>query len=184
MTAQTLSRRLFGALVYSLVLAGVLASCGEGLTLDTTGTGTSVRLPVAQITVPPGARVALHVPSPTPRAADTIVAVTPVVVVSEPPVVVRDQDDWKPTPSPTPAVTLTSAAKEGRKQFTAMGCVACHKADLSGAAGPRLAGRTPQDLSADQIRQQIWQGGNVMPPFPDTTEQEMQNFIALIRSHE
>lgn len=185
MTGHSTVRRLIGALAVALALASVLTSCGERASITATRPGPAMPLPpVAQITVPPGATEALPEVFPTPRVSEAIVAVPPVVVVVEPPDAPKSPTTEKPLrPAPTPVVTLTGAAKEGREQFTAMGCVACHKSDLSGDIGPKLAARTQQDLTDDRIHQQIMHGGNGMPSFPDTTKQEVQNFIALIRSY-
>ena len=55
----------------------------------------------------------------------------------------------------------------GHQLFIANGCTVCHADDLSGGIGPALAGRTVEDLTEERIRQQLGEGGNGMPPFPD-----------------
>ena len=183
MTGHSPSRRLLGALAVSLLLAGVLASCGESRLVVTTGSGPFVPLPpVAQITVPPGETPAALVASPTPRVAEAIVAVTPVTAVPTAAARAAPAEAAETTAAPTAVVALTGAAEVGRQQFTAFGCIACHGADLSGGIGPQLSGRTADDLTEDRIREQAKQGGNGMPAFPNMTEQELQNFISFIRS--
>lgn len=182
MTGHARNCRLTGVFAVILVLGGILASCGENQLIPSGGPSV-VSVPAPQVTMPPGARMPGALPSPTPRVPEAIVFVTPFVAPVTPPVVSRSEGtDKKPTPVPTPAIVLTGQAEDGRRQFAAMGCVGCHKADLSGDAGPGLAGRTPQDLTDDRIHQQIMHGGNGMPSFPDTTTKELQNYIALIRS--
>ena len=178
-------RRRNGALALILVLMVVLTSCGERVSITATGPGPVVRLPaVAQVTMPPGATAAVPVVSPTPRVAEAIVAVPKKVVVKPPVIATEEVDERRTRPSPTPAVPLIGKAEEGRRHFASMQCGACHQDDLSGNIGPKLSGRTPQDLTDARIYQQILKGGNGMPPFPDTTDQEVQDFIALIRSRE
>lgn len=186
MTGHSANRRLIGALAVALTLVGVLTSCGERASITATRPGPAVPLPpVAQITVPPGATAVLPEAFPTQRVPEAIVAIPPLIVVVEPPDVPKSPTTEKPLrPVPTPVVILAGAAKAGREQFTAMGCVGCHKSDLSGDVGPKLAARTQQDLTDDRIHQQIMHGGSGMPSFPDTTKQELQNFIALIRSYQ
>ena len=181
MTGQSPSRRLLGALAVSLLLAGVLASCGESRPIVTVSAVVPLP-PVAQITVPPGKTPASLVASPTPRVAEAIVAVTPVTAVPTAAATAAPAEAAETTAAPAAVVALTGAAEVGRQQFTAFGCIACHGADLSGGIGPKLAGRTPDDLPEERIREQAKQGGNGMPAFPNMTEQELQNFIAFIRS--
>ena len=183
MTGHSPSRRLLGALAVSLLLAGVLASCGESRPLATTGSGPLVPLPpVAQITVPPGETPAALVASPTPRVAEAIVAVTPVTAVPTAVAAADPTEAAGAAATPEAVMALTGAAEVGRQQFTAFGCIACHGTDLSGGIGPELRNRTPEDLPEARIREQAMQGGNGMPAFPNMTEQELQNFIAFIRS--
>lgn len=186
MTGLSLSRRLLGAVAVSLVLAGILASCGESPTVTTGSAVVVAPAPVAQITMPPDRTPAAAVESPTPRVAEAIVAVTPVTAV---PTAVAAVAAATPTGAASTGTTpttgigpLSGAAEAGRQQFTALGCIACHGADLSGGIGPMLAGRTPDDLPEERIRSQAMQGGAGMPAFPNLTEQELQNFIAFIRS--
>ena len=179
MTGHSPNCRLIGALALSLVLAGVLAACGERVSMATVGPGPVVPLPpVAQITVPPGQTPVRLAASPTPRVATLIEAIRSVTVTPTPTI---DLPPVRSDVTPTPAPNLTGAVEEGRQQYTSFGCIACHGKDLSGGIGPKLSGRTPQDLSDDRIRQQVMQGGVVMPVF-NLSEQELQNFIAFIRS--
>ena len=181
MTGYSPNRRWLGALAFSLMLAGILASCGESRPVA--GLGPVVVVPpVAQITVPPGRTPVPAVESPTPRAAEAIVAVMPVTAVPTAVAAAEPTEAAGPAATPEAVVALTGAAETGRQQFTSFGCIACHGADLSGGIGPMLAGRTPDDLTEDRIREQAKQGGNGMPAFPNMTEQELQNFIAFIRS--
>ena len=181
MTGHSPSRRLLGALAVSLLLAGVLASCGESRPVAIVSAVVPLP-PVAQITVPPGETPAALVASPTPRVAEAIVAVTPVTAVPTAAASAAPAEAAETTAAPTAVVALTGAAEVGRQQFTAFGCIACHGADLSGGIGPQLSGRTADDLTEDRIREQAKQGGNGMPAFPNMTEQELQNFISFIRS--
>ncbi len=134
--------------------------------------------PVAQITVPPGETPVLPAVSPTPRAATPIETVERPTVTPTPTITVTPVP---PSVTPTPTPELIGAAEEGRRQFIAMQCGMCHKADLSGNIGPKLSGRTPQNLSDDRIREQVVRGGGAMPKF-EVSPQELQNFIAFIRS--
>lgn len=180
MTGLSPSRRLLGAVALTLVVAGILASCGESRPVALVE---PLPIPVvAQITMPPERTAAPAVESPTPRVAEAIVAVTPVTAV--PTAVAAAEPTEAAGPAETPAViaSLSGAAEEGRKQFTALGCIACHGADLSGGIGPELRKRTVEDLPEERIRSQAMQGGAGMPAFPNLTEQELQNFIAFIRS--
>ncbi len=183
MTGLSPSRRLLGAVTVSLVLAGILASCGESRPVTTASAVVVAPAPVAQITMPPDRTPAAAVESPTPRVAEAIVAVTPVTAV--PTAVAAAAPTEAASTGTTPAAgigPLSGAAETGRQQFTALGCIACHGADLSGGIGPQLSGRTPDDLTEERIRSQAMQGGEGMPAFPNLTEQELQNFIAFIRS--
>ncbi len=181
MTGFSSSRRLIGALAVSLLLAGVLASCGESRPVAATSAVVIVP-PVAQITMPPDRTPAAAVESPTPRVAEAIVAVTPVTAVPTAVAAAEPTEAVGATETPVAIVSLSGAAEEGRKQFTALGCIACHGTDLSGGIGPELRKRTVDDLPDSRIREQAMQGGNGMPAFPNMTEQELQNFIAFIRS--
>ena len=53
MIGHSPSRRLLGGLAASLVLAGILASCGESRLVTSTGAVVIAPGPVAQITMPP-----------------------------------------------------------------------------------------------------------------------------------
>ncbi|MDE2903428.1 MAG: c-type cytochrome [Chloroflexota bacterium] len=182
MTDQSQKRRLTGGLAVLLLLGGVLTSCGESRPVATSAQAV-VAPSVPQITVPPGStpvpRYVAPDPcrepvamSPTPRVAELIANSA---TASSP--VVDDED-----PCPTSNVPLSGPAEAGRRQFTAMGCIACHGTDLSGGIGPELRNRTVEDLSEAHIREQARQGGSGMPAFPNLSEQELQNFIAFIRS--
>ena len=180
MTGLSPSRRLLGVVAVTLLVAALLASCGESRPVAMVE---PIVVPVvAQITMPPDLTPAAAVESPTPRVAEAIVAVTPVTAV--PTVVATAAPGATPTTAAAPqtVVALTGAAEAGRQQFTALGCIACHGADLSGGIGPKLAGRTTDDLPEERIRSQAMQGGAGMPAFPNLSEQELQNFIAFIRS--
>ena len=181
MTGLSPSRRLLGVLVVSLVVAAIMASCGESRPIATPSAVVVVP-PVAQITMPPDRTPAPAVESPTPRVAEAIVAVTPVTAIPTAVVAAAPTEAAGPAATPEAVVALTGAAEAGRQQFTALGCIACHGTDLSGGIGPELRNRTVEDLSEDRIREQAMQGGNGMPAFPNLSEQELQNFIAFIRS--
>jgi len=177
MTGLSPSRRLLGGLAVALLLTGLLASCGESRPVAMVE---PLVVPVvAQITMPPERTPAAAVESPTPRVAEAIVAVTPVTAV---PTAVVTAEPTEAAATPAAVMSLTGAAEAGRQQFTALGCIACHGADLSGGIGPELRNRTVEDLPDSRIREQAMQGGNGMPAFPNMTEQELQNFIAFIRS--
>ena len=182
MTGLSPSRRLMGALAVTLVLVGILASCGESRTLTPASAVMIAPAPVAQITMPPDRTPAPAVESPTPRVAEAIVAVTPVTAVPTAVAAAEPTEAAGPVETPAAIASLSGAAEEGRKQFTALGCIACHGTDLSGGIGPELRNRTVDDLPDSRIREQAMQGGNGMPAFPNMTEQELQNFIAFIRS--
>ncbi|MDE2867138.1 MAG: cytochrome c [Chloroflexota bacterium] len=182
MTGLSPSRRLLGAVAVSLVLAGILASCGESRTVTTASAVVVAPAPVAQITMPPDRTPAAAVESPTPRVAEAIVAVTPVTAIPTAVAAAEPTEAAAAAETPAAIASLSGAAEEGRKQFTALGCIACHGTDLSGGIGPELRKRTVEDLPEERIRSQAMQGGAGMPAFPNLTEQELQNFIAFIRS--
>lgn len=182
MTSHSLSRRLLGALALSLLVAGLLASCGESRPVVTTSAVVVAPAPVAQITMPPERTPAAAVESPAPRVPEAIVAVTPVTAIPTAVASAAPTEAAGAAATPEAIVSLTGAAEAGRQQFTALGCIACHGTDLSGGIGPELRNRTVEDLPEDRIREQAMQGGNGMPAFPNMTEQELQNFIAFIRS--
>ena len=182
MTGLSPSRRLLGAVAVSLVLAGILASCGESRVVTTPSAVAVAQAPVAQITMPPDRTPVPAVESPTPRVAEAIVAVTPVTAIPTAVAVAQPTESASAAETPAAIASLSGAAEEGRKQFTALGCIACHGADLSGGIGPELRNRTVEGLPEARIREQAMQGGNGMPAFPNMTEQELQNFIAFIRS--
>ncbi len=180
MTGLSPSRRLLGAVAVSLVLAAILTSCGESRPVAIVE---PLPIPVvAQITMPPERTPAPAVESPTPRVAEAIVAVTPVTAVPTAVAAAEPTEAAGSAETPAAVASLTGAAEEGRKQFTALGCIACHGTDLSGGIGPELRKRTVEDLPDSRIREQAMQGGNGMPAFPNMTEPELQNFIAFIRS--
>ena len=180
MTGRSPSRRLLGVVAVTLLVAALLASCGESRPVAMVE---PIVVPVvAQITMPPDLTPAVAAESPTPRVAEAIVAVTPVTAIPTAVAVAETSEPAESAATPAAVVALTGAAEAGRQQFTALGCIACHGADLSGGIGPQLAGRTPDDLPEDRIRSQAMQGGAGMPAFPNLTEQELQNFIAFIRS--
>lgn len=182
MTGLSPSRRLLGAVAVSLVLAGILASCGESRPV--TMVEPFVVPVVAQITMPPDRTPAAAVESPTPRVAEAIVAVTPVTAIPTAVAAAEPTEAAGPAATPEAVAALTGAAEVGRQQFTALGCIACHGTDLSGGIGPELRNRTIESLPDSRIREQAMQGGNGMPAFPNMTEQELQNFIAFIRSQQ
>ncbi len=182
MTGLSPSRRLMGALAVTLVLVGILASCGESRTLTPASAVMVAPAPVAQITMPPDRTPAPAVESPTPRVAEAIVAVTPVTAVPTAVATAATTDTVAEATTPSGIGPLSGGAETGRQQFTALGCIACHGTDLSGGIGPELRNRTVEDLPDSRIREQAMQGGNGMPAFPNMTEQELQNFIAFIRS--
>ena len=180
MTGLNPSRRLLGVVAVSLLVAGLLASCGESRTVAMVEP--MVVPVVAQITMPPDLTPAAAVESPTPRVAEAIVAVTPVTAIPTAVAVTETSEPTESASTPAAVVALTGAAEAGRQQFTALGCIACHGADLSGGIGPKLAGRTTDDLPEERIRSQAMEGGAGMPAFPNLSEQELQNFISFIRS--
>ncbi len=175
--------RAICAILGGVILAGALAACGESgdfSHLEPTPEPTPV---VAQMlaTAPLGRTVPALPPAPpprTPEAVVTITAPTPVVietapptatpmVISDPPEVFEDRREF---------------SSPGHQLFVDNGCTVCHAEDLSGGIGPALAGRTVDDLTEERIRQQLGEGGNGMPPFPDLTEVQIGQLIAFIRS--
>ena len=180
MTGLSPSRRLLAAVAVSLVVAGILASCGESQPVAIMKP--DVLPMVAQITMPPERTPAPAVESPTPRVAEAIVAVTPVTAIPTAVAAAEPTEAVGATETPVAVASLSGAAEEGRKQFTALGCIACHGTDLSGGIGPELRKRTMENLPDSRIREQAMQGGNGMPAFPNMSELELQNFIAFIRS--
>ena len=168
------------AVLTGLLLVGGLVACGgNGVTAVSDSARPAVS--VVQATVPAGRTVPPAPSSPTARVSEQLKDPVQATVV---PTV-------KPVTAPpveaTVVVTVVVAsggdsAAAGKELFTANGCVACHGVDLSGGIGPKLAGRTVQDLPEDRIRTQVNQGGNGMPPFPNLTAAQVSNIIAFIRS--
>ena len=174
-------RRAICALLGSAILAGTLAACGESSRFSDLAPTPEPTPVVAQLlaTVPLG-RTAPNLPPPppprTPEAVITLAAPTPVVIETPTPPV----DGTSPTPPPPTAPP--SDLSPGHQLFIANGCTVCHAEDLSGGIGPALAGRTVDDLTEERIRQQLGEGGNGMPPFPDLTEVQIVQLIEFIRS--
>lgn len=174
--------RVICAFLGSVIVAAAFAACGESgdfSHLEPTPEPTPV---VAQMlaTVPLGRTVpALPPPPParTPEAVVTMAAPTPIVIETPTPPVNGD-GPAPPPPSPAPPSDLSP----GHQLFIANGCTVCHAEDLSGGIGPALAGRTVDDLTEERIRQQLGEGGNGMPPFPDLTEVQIGQLITFIRS--
>jgi cytochrome c551 len=63
-------------------------------------------------------------------------------------------------------------------------CAVCHGSDLGGGAGPALgAGSPAASASDDEVRAQIREGGNGMPPFEETLgEADIDGIVAYLRS--
>lgn len=117
-------------------------------------------------------------PSPPPRPPDE----APIPPTPTPPAVPTPTPTpgGEPRPTPTPTVETVDLSP-GHQLFIANGCTVCHADDLSGGIGPALAGRTVDDLTEERIRQQLGEGGNGMPPFPDLTEVQIGQLITFIR---
>ena len=73
--------------------------------------------------------------------------------------------------------------EHGAEVFAASGCSHCHSIrNVGGHKGPDLSG-VGRVLNKDQIRAQILQGGNQMPPFSDDLEPaEVDILVTYLRS--
>ena len=176
-------RRAICAFLGGAILAVTVVACGESSSFANLAPTPKPVPVVAQMlaTVPLGRTVpALPPPPPsrTPETVTTMAAPTPIVVETAAPSVAETA---APTPTVETSGPLTDAEK-GRELFTANGCFVCHGEDLSGGIGLRLEGRTPEDLTDERIYDQIRNGGNGMPEFPDLTDEQIDQLIALIRS--
>ena len=173
--------RAICAFLVGAMVAGALAACGESSSFSDLAPTPEPTPVVAQIlvTVPLG-RTAPNLPPPppprTPEAVITLAAPTPVVIETPTPPVNGT------SPTPPPPTAPPSDLSPGHQLFIANGCTVCHAEDLSGGIGPALAGRTVDDLTEERIRQQLGEGGNGMPPFPDLTEEQIVQLIEFIRS--
>lgn len=66
-------------------------------------------------------------------------------------------------------------------QLYATNCTACHGADRAGVAGtfPALTD-VGKRLDATQIKQKIRNGGGLMPPFPQLSQQDVDNIASFL----
>lgn len=163
-------------------LAGALAACGESSRFSDLAPTPEPTAAVAQLLamVPAGRTAPNLAPAPPPRTPEAVVtmaAPTPVVIETPTRTVTKVIVD-PPPPTPAPPSDLSP----GHQLFIANGCTVCHAEDLSGGIGPALAGRTVDDLTEERIRQQLGEGGNGMPPFPDLTEEQIVQLMEFIRS--
>ncbi len=163
-------------------LAGALAACGESSRFSDLAPTPEPTPAVAQLLamVPAGRTAPNLAPAPpprTPEAVITMAAPTPVVIETPTP----PPSGEGPAPPP-PTAAPPSDLSPGHQLFIANGCTVCHAEDLSGGIGPALAGRTVDDLTEERIRQQLGEGGNGMPPFPDLTEEQIVQLMEFIRS--
>ena len=73
--------------------------------------------------------------------------------------------------------------QHGAELFTASGCRHCHTIqNVGGHKGPDLSG-VGRRLTNTQIRMQILQGGNQMPPFVNDLEsEEVNDLVAYLRT--
>ncbi len=173
------SDRLLAALAGLLLVGGLVACGGTGTTTVSDDVRPSVS--VAQATVPAGRTVPPASSSPTARVPEQLTA--PVQTTVMPTAQAATAAPVVATGAATAAVLPGGdSAAAGKELFTANGCVACHGMDLAGGIGPKLAGRTVQDLPDDRIRSQLDQGGNGMPAFPNLTSEQVSNLMAFIRS--
>ena len=175
--------RAICAFLSGVILTGAVAACGESSRFADLAPTPEPTPAVAQLLamVPAGRTVPALPPAPparTPEAVVTMAAPTPIVIETATPAV---------TDEPTPGATTVAEAPQsdlspGHQLFIANGCTVCHAEDLSGGIGPALGGRTVDDLTEERIRQQLGEGGNGMPPFPDLTEVQIGQLITFIRS--
>ena len=171
-----LSRRFVGVAA-GLLLGTSWVACGE--TDSAKAPPVSVAsASVAKATVPPGRTAAPAVAAPTARTAQTVT----VVKVTVAPTAAPTQVPTAASTAAPVAVASGQGAAGGRELFTANGCIACHGTDLSGGIGPKLAGRTADDLTENRIRTQVRNGGNGMPAFAKISDQQIADIIAFIRS--
>ena len=175
--------RAICAFLGGVFLTGALAACGESSRFSDLAPTPEPTAAVAQLLamVPAGRTAPNLAPAPpprTPEAVITMAAPTPVVIETPTPPVKRGGD----RPRRHRRRRRPATFRPGHQLFIANGCTVCHAEDLSGGIGPALAGRTVDDLTEERIRQQLGEGGNGMPPFPDLTEEQIVQLIAFIRS--
>ncbi|KAB7770205.1 cytochrome C [Xanthomonas maliensis] len=82
------------------------------------------------------------------------------------------------------ALATTAWAKDdpaAGAQLYATNCTACHGADRAGVAGafPALTD-VGQRLNAAQIKGKIRNGGGLMPPFPQLSQQDVDNIASFL----
>ncbi|MCY4111545.1 MAG: cytochrome c [Chloroflexi bacterium] len=174
--------RAICAFLGGVFLTAALAACGESSRFSDLAPTPEPTPAVAQLLamVPAGRTAPNLAPAPPPRTPEAVVtmaAPTPIVIETPTPAV-----NGGVTPPPPPAETPPSDLSPGHQLFIANGCTVCHAEDLSGGIGPALAGRTVDDLTEERIRQQLGEGGNGMPPFPDLTEEQIVQLMEFIRS--
>ena len=172
-------RRRFVGVAGGLLLVLAMVACGETDTVKEPPV-VAASAPVAKATVPPGRTAVPAAAAPTARTAQTVAAA--VQVTAAPTVAPTQVATAASAAAPVAVAAVTGGAGNGKELFTANGCIACHAADLSGGIGPKLAGRTPADLTEDRIRSQVRNGGNGMPAFEKITDQQLADIIAFIRS--
>lgn len=89
-----------------------------------------------------------------------------------------------PAAAPASTAPLTGAAAAGREFFTSSQCNACHPGGEQ-LVGPSLFGVT-QRMTESQVRNQIRNGGILMPPFGTdvVSDETMDNLIAFLQTLE
>ena len=175
--------RAICAFLVGVVLTAAIAACGESSRLTDLAPTPEPTPVVAELLamVPPGRTVPPLPPPPparTPETVTTMAAPTPIVIETATPSVAETGASEAATEAEAPPSDLSP----GHQLFIDNGCTVCHAEDLSGGIGPALAERTVDDLTEERIRQQLGEGGNGMPPFPDLTETQIGQLITFIRS--
>jgi cytochrome c551 len=77
-----------------------------------------------------------------------------------------------PAASSQPAGTVNAEAES----IYSANCIVCHAADLSGKSGPNLQ-HVGSNMSADELRNKIANGGGGMPAFKSSLTEEQINAL-------
>ncbi len=160
---------LAGAALLLVILLPTVLAMTWGRSLEPEAAVASAPLPI------PTATAAAETPSPaTPPTSSA--TVPPVSIAAAPPVAA-------PTTTPAPVPAAAGDSVRGREIFMTVGCTGCHPGGQA-LVGPSLFGVTKR-LPEARIRDQIGNGGTIMPPLGSVVgEEDITNLIAFLRTLE